>query len=227
MRVLICLAVLALAACASRPLTETERAFTGTVLGDAIDIAPVRITRGAAVGLLRPTVPPKPRTTCREKLFPPRDLPVKGRFPAFVLSDRVFYTREHWRADFLAGYPEAKSLRQSMRFAHELVHVWQWQNREVTGYHPLKAMTEHIESDDPYLIEIDPEKPFLAYAYEQQGVIVEEFVCCRALAPTAPRTAELLRLVRQVFPQAAARESVPRDEIALPWEGAELNGICG
>ena len=151
---------------------------------------------------------------------------MKGRFPAFVISEKVFYTRPHWRADFLAGYPETKSLREAMRFAHELVHVWQWQNRGRTGYHPLKAMTEHIESDDPYLIEIDPDRPFLDYGYEQQGVIVEEFVCCRALDPDGARTAELLGLVRQVFPEAAAHETVPRAAVSLPWAGAETRGIC-
>ena len=220
------LALALLAACATRPLTETELAFTETVQGPALDTSDVRIVKGAAVGLLPATIPVRPRTTCREKLFPPLTEPVSGTFPAMALADRVYYTRRFWQDDFLKGYPDALDLKEAMRLAHELTHVWQWQARAKTGYHPLKASLEHIEQDDPYLLEIDPGKDFLDYGYEQQGVIVEEFVCCRALDPDGRRTEDLRTLVAQVFPAAARREATNLGEILLPWDGVELGGIC-
>ena len=55
-----------------------------------------------------------------------------------------------------------------MLFAHEMVHVWQWQNRHVTGYHPLKAAQEH-NAVDPYLFDLSQAPKFLDYGFEQQG----------------------------------------------------------
>ena len=220
------LALALTAACASRPLTEAERRFAGSVMGPELAAADVRIVRGAAVGLLATEIPPRPRTTCQERLHPERDGPVPGVFPAMAFGQAVYFSRDYWQADFLAAYPEAMELREAMWLAHELTHVWQWQRRDLTGYHPLKASFEHVEKDDPYLIEIDPDKPFLAYGYEQQGAIVEEFVCCRALDPDGGRTDDLRRLLAEVFPGAASDEAVPRGGIALPWDGAETRGIC-
>ena len=218
--------LLILAACAARPLTDAEQAFTDTVLGDEIDTSRVRLVKGAVVGLLPAVVPVRPQTTCREKLSPPITEPQPGIFPAMAVSHRVFYTRRFWKEDFLSGYPGALDLREAMRLAHELTHVWQWQARDLTGYHPLKASREHIAQDDPYLVEIDPSRPFLDYGYEQQGVIVEEFVCCRALDPDGKRTRELTSLVTQVFPAAARQESVPSESVSLPWDGVETRNIC-
>lgn len=219
-------ALLLLPGCAERPLTASERAFTATVMGPAIDADAVRIVHGSASGLVETTIPARPRTTCREMLSPPRTEPARGRYPAMAIGERVYYARDFWRDDFLAGYPEALDLRQAMRLAHELTHVWQWQRRDATGYHPFKASLEHVESDDPYLVEFDPRKPFLDYGYEQQGVIVEEFVCCRALDPDGARTEALHRLVREAFPAAARRVEDGPGRIELEWEGVERRGIC-
>jgi hypothetical protein len=218
--------LLALSACADRALTPAERAFTDSVLGPAIDATNVRIVKGSVSGLVRTEIPVRPRTTCREMIQQPRTEPAPGSYAAMALGERVFYMRDVYRDDFLAAYPESMELQQAMRLAHEMTHVWQWQRRNLTGYHPLRAGFEHVEKDDPYLLEIDPGKPFLAYAYEQQGVIVEEFVCCRALDPDGARTAELHRLVAEVFPAAARREATIAVDIRLPWAGAQTEGIC-
>ena len=34
------------------------------------------------------------------------------------------------------------ALSEAMLLAHEMTHVWQWQNRKRTGYHPLRAAAE-------------------------------------------------------------------------------------
>ena len=222
----IILVCLLLAACAARPLTDTEQAFVASVMGDAIATSDVRVVNGAVVGLFSATYDPRPRVTCRERLSPPRTEPVTGNFAAFVLGNTMYYSRPAYLSDFLSDYPEGMELRQAMRLAHELTHVWQWQTRSGTGYHPVKAAREHQQLDDPYLTEIDPEKPFLEYGWEQQGILVEEFVCCRALDPAGARTADITKIVAQVFPEAARAEAVPADRIRLPWTGADTEGIC-
>lgn len=216
----------ALAACASRPLTENEQAFISTVQGDAINVDRVNIVEGAVVGLLSVTRPARPQVACRERLFPPETGMVTGSFAAFVLDETVHYSRWAYEDDFLEDYPDQLALRDAMRLAHELTHVWQWQQRETTGYHPLRAFREQVTSLDPYLFDIDAEARFLDYAYEQQGIIVEEFVCCRALDPEGSRTKRLTDLVGQVFPTAATRSRTPETGVKLPWDGAETQGIC-
>ena len=218
--------VLGVAACGGRTLTPAERAFTDTVMGPDLATEDVRLVKGAVVGLIPATVQPKPRTSCREKLFPPITEPLDATFPAFARGEKIYYTRAFWSDDFLAGYPETLDLDQAMRLAHELTHVWQWQQRAKTGYHPFSAALEHFGGNDPYLVEIDETRAFSDYGWEQQGVIVEEFVCCRALDPDGARTAQLTELVRQVFPAAASRGRALQDGVRLPWEGAELKGVC-
>ena len=106
------------------------------------------------------------------------------------------------------------------------VFIWQWQNRKTTGYNPLRAASEHSAGGDPYLFDIATEPQFSDFGFEQQGAIVEEFVCCRALAPQAPRTKRLHKLVASAMPVAALPQSRQHD-VRLPWDGVELNGICG
>lgn len=226
MRVPSLIALAFLAACASRSLTPAERAFTDTVMGPELNVDEVRLVKGAVVGLVPVTVNPRPRTTCRERLFPELTEPVEAVFPAFARGPTVYYTRSFWSQDFLKGYPEALDLEQAMRLAHELTHVWQWQQRKKTGYHPFAAALEHVGTADPYLIEIDEELEFSDYGWEQQGSIVEEFVCCRALDPEGARTRQLTELVREVFPAAARDDGVAPGRTRIPWNGAEIRGIC-
>lgn len=218
--------MVALASCGSRPLARNEQIFADSIMGPALEAESVRIVQGAVVGLMKTEIPPRPRTTCREKLHPARSEAVPGIFPAMALGHGVYYKRSHWQRDFLADWPDEIDLPSAMLLAHELTHVWQWQSRAVTGYHPFKASYEHVDRDDPYLIEIDPEKPFLDYSYEQQGAIVEEFVCCRTLDPAGERTAELHRLVAEVFPAAVLNPADSPRKIRLPWPDTEVRGIC-
>lgn len=218
--------IMLLCACASRPLSPGETAFAQSVLGEAVDTSRARVVRGSVVGALRVTVPPRPRTTCRERIWPPRTEPIESGFGAMVLGERVYYTERLWKEDFLSAYPATYNLPEAMRFVHEMVHIWQWQARALTGYSPFKASREHIRSDDPYLIDVNIDRPFLDYAYEQQATIVEEFVCCRALDPEGSRTDALHKVVTQVFPEAARRSLVGQDTVFVPWQDVERRGIC-
>jgi hypothetical protein len=220
------LPVLLLVAACGRPLTPNEAAFLEGLQGSTLDPAQVRLHDGLAVGPPE-VVPAPPRLTCQSRLFPPPRGPrVRVNTGAMSIFQDVFVRPDLYREDFVAGWPEVLPLADAMLLAHEAVHAWQWQNREVTGYHPLKAAFEHARSPDPYLFDIDTSTDFLDYGYEQQGAIMEEYVCCRTLAPEAERTGRLHAMLGEYFPLRPLDE--PLTEAALlPWNGVEVEGICG
>jgi len=208
-------------------MTDTERAFIATIHGDALDMNAVRLHDGAPTRAVTFRRKPRPRTTCRELILPPATEEIVTSKPAAVaVYNRVLFDKDWYIDDYLPDYPDQVGLIAAMLFAHELTHVWQWQNRATTGYSPLRAASEHGGSADPYLFEINTDRRFGDFGYEQQGSIVEEFVCCRALAPQAPRTQRLHALIAQVMPVAPLPQSRPYD-VQLPWDGVELRGICG
>ena len=214
-----------LAGC-GRPLTENERAFAQDIHGDAVDLDRVRVAKGALVGSVTFRRQARPRVTCRERILPPPKSEIVTSSPAaVVLFNRIHFTHDWYLDDYMERFPELLNLVTAMLLAHEMTHVWQWQNRELTGYHPLKAAAEHGNTDDPYLFDANVEHNFLDYGYEQQGAIVEEYVCCRALAPEAERTQRLHDLLEEVFPVSTLPQSRAHD-VLLPWKDAELNGIC-
>ncbi|MEM8579512.1 MAG: hypothetical protein AAGF60_16810 [Pseudomonadota bacterium] len=220
------LMILMLLAGCGRPLTDTEIAFSQTIHGDMIDASRVRFLDKAPVRAVTFKRPVRPRVTCRERILPPIEQEFVTSKPAAVaLFNAVWYDRDWYLDDYLPDYPDEIGLIAAMLLAHELTHVWQWQNRKLTGYHPLKAAAEHTRLDDPYLFDADAKPNFLDYGYEQQGALVEEFVCCRALAPQAPRTKRLHALISQVMPVAALPQSRPHD-VRMPWDGADIARIC-
>lgn len=217
------LLALMLAAACARPLTETERAFAATIHGPGLDMDAVRLHRGNLIGGIVHTRPPRPAIACRERIRAPETGPVEVTTAALVLFNTIFLAEKWWREDYLPDYPERVPLPQAMLLAHELTHVWQWQNRARTGYHPLRAAAEHEPGGDPYLYELDPGKDFLDYGFEQQGALVEEYVCCRALAPEGGRTRALRALLASEF--AGLARTAPARPILPPVTG-ELDGIC-
>ena len=217
---------LLLAAC-GRPLTDNERAFLGTIHGDTLNYDKVRLHDGAPTRAVTFRRKPRPRTTCRELILPPpTDEIVTSKPAAVALFNTVLFDKDWYIEDYLPDYPDTIGIIAAMLFAHELTHVWQWQNRAKTGYSPLLAASEHGGSNDPYLFEIGAERAFGDFGFEQQGAIMEEYVCCRALAPKGPRTARLHALIGQVMPVKPLPQSREWN-VRLPWEGAELHGICG
>ncbi|MEX0316849.1 MAG: hypothetical protein AB3N21_02790 [Ruegeria sp.] len=221
------LILLFVAAC-GRPLTETERAFAARVHGDALNLDRVRLIEGAPVGNITFKREPRPRLTCRERILPPvEEEIVTGKPAAVALFNRVFFTRDWYLEDYMAEFPQTVDLVAAMLLAHELTHVWQWQNRRRTGYHPLRAAAEHGVSNDPYLFDLSGDPDFLDFGFEQQGAIVEEYVCCRALAPDAPRTMRLHEMLSEVMPVADLPGARRENDVLLPWKGVQLKGICG
>ena len=219
------LILLLLASC-GRPLTDNERAFLGTIHGDTLDMDRVRLVDGAPTRAVTFRRKARPRTTCRELILPPPTEGIVTTKPAAVaVYNRILFDKDWYLEDYLPEYPDTVGLIAAMLFAHELTHIWQWQNRATTGYSPLRAASEHGGGADPYLFEVDAQRKFSDFGFEQQGSIVEEFVCCRSLAPQAPRTKRLHALIAQVMPVAPLPQSRAYD-VRLPWNGVELNGIC-
>ncbi|MDP5217876.1 hypothetical protein Q5Y75_11660 [Ruegeria sp. 2205SS24-7] len=220
------LVILFLVAACGRPLTETEKDFAARIHGDALDLDRVRLVEGAPVGSVTFQRKPRPRVTCRERILPPvKEEIVTSKPAAVALFNHVLFTRDWYLEDYAQEYPDRLHLVQAMLFAHELTHVWQWQNRRKTGYHPLRAAAEHGRTNDPYLFDLDETPNFLDYGFEQQGTIVEEYVCCRALAPDAARTARLHKMLSAAFP-VSDLPKVRESDVYLPWDGVEIEGIC-
>lgn len=218
--------VVLVAAC-GRTLTDNERGFLADIHGDTLNMDQVRFVDGAPTRAVTFTRKARPRTTCRELILPPVTEAVVTTKPAAVaLYNTILYDKDWFLDDYLPEYPDTIGLIAAMLFAHELTHIWQWQNRALTGYSPLKAAAEHGGGRDPYLFEVTGTRDFLSFAYEQQASIVEEYVCCRALAPQGARTARLHGLLTQVMPVAPLPQSREWN-VRLPWDGVALRGICG
>ena len=223
MRWFLILSLVLLTAC-SRPLTPNEKSFVTQIHGNTIDVSRIRMHNGALIGKTTIRRQKRPRLTCRERILPePTDEIVTVSPAAAVVYNDVFYARDWYAPDYLPNYPEVMSLVHVMLFAHEMVHVWQWQNRNVTNYTPLRSASEHVRSDDPYLFDISTNARFLDYGYEQQPSIVEEYVCCADLDPDAPRTKRLADMMSGAFP--LGKLTNPK-RVVLPWDGAKAKGIC-
>ena len=218
------MALLLLVSC-GRQMTPGEVDFIRSLQGPDFDPTPVRLFDDLAYAALQ-TVPVRPRLTCQQRIYPPPEGPtIRVRTQAMTIFRGVHFGENVYLDDFMAGWPDRLPLPYAMLLAHEMVHVWQWQNRALTGYHPLRAAFEHVRSADPYLFDINTETRFLDFGYEQQGSIMEEYVCCRALAPDAPRTQRLHTLLAQVF-QPKALETPLAREVLLPWRDVQIAGIC-
>ncbi|MCG7573703.1 hypothetical protein MHM39_08985 [Phaeobacter sp. CNT1-3] len=232
----LCLTCLTMTAC-GRPLTEGERHYAQTLYGDQLDLDRVRLVDGHFARGVKWRYAPRPRVTCQERIFPP----VTGEFletspGAIALYQRVFVRRDLYRDDFTQVYAlrgnatdaktrPATNLYDLMLFAHEMAHVWQWQNRSRTNYSPWRAAGEHGGGRDPYLFDINSQPDFLSFPFEQQAAIVEEFTCCRALAPQAARTKRLHDMLAEVMP-VQLLQSRADAMAAVPWKGVEVQGIC-
>jgi len=222
---LICLVFVLLLGC-GRSLTETEAAFISRIHGDQLNLSRVRLVEGALVGSVTFRRKARPRVTCRELIQrPPKDEIVTVSPAAVALFNRIFFTKGWYVDNYAPDYPDRLYLVEAMLLAHEMTHVWQWQNRTRTGYNPLRAAAEH-NSPDPYLFDLTATPDFLDYGYEQQGAIVEEYVCCRALAPEASRTRRLHQMLAGAMPVSPLPSSGRESDVFLPWKDADLRGIC-
>jgi hypothetical protein len=189
----------ALASC-SRSLTGAEREFAGDLFGETLDTSKVRVTQGLGLAPLYRTVPRKVTLvegTDEACLRVPQP---RGAQPpqAFALANRVHFETGLYSSDMVITWPERLRMPQALILAHELTHVWQWQNRAVTGYSPARAIAESLELADPYFS--DEEAEFFSFGYEQQAAIVEDYICFAFANPDHPRRDELRAILAPIFP---------------------------
>lgn len=194
------LAALVLLAACSRPLTPAEEAFAEDLFGDSLDTSKIRVAQGLGVVPLYRTVPDEVTLvegTDRACLRTPQP---RGAQPpqAFAVSNRLHFDTGLYSSDMVIRWPETLRVPQALIFAHELTHAWQWQNRDRTGYTPIRAVRESLYLADPYFS--DGDAPFFAFGYEQQAAIVEDYVCFAFANPDHPRRAELREILAPVFP---------------------------
>lgn len=217
------LALLILAAC-GRPLTEAELSLADGLYGDTLDPTRIRLVENGLIGITARQYPTRPRTTCRERILPPDDAPTfTARAAGIVFWNHIHIRPDLMHADYASRADGSMRLVAAMFLAHELAHVWQWQNRALTGYTPMRGGLEHVSDADPYLFDPEANTRFLDLGFEQQASLVEEYVCCRALDPEGARTARLEAHLSEVMPASALR--LP-DTITLPWPEAPVGGIC-
>lgn len=224
MRASVLILGLAVLSACGRPLSDSEADLASRLFGDGLQIEQVRLGSSSVIGLRTSHFRARPQTTCRERIVPPPETEwLTGRTAGVTLWNHVTVRDDLMRDDFVQLPDGSMPLGLAMFFAHEVTHVWQWQNRDVTGYSPLRVGLEHQQGADPYLFETDTNLRFLDYGYEQQASLVEEYVCCVTLDPEGARTGRLYSLISQVMEP----RDLPDWPVRIPWEDAPIRGICG
>jgi len=201
LKALALLSLFALAAC-GRPLAPGELALANDIFGPDLDTSAVRVKSGfrGAPEIAEKPLPPrkkiKPRPGVCDRVSP---TPPEGPPPAWALYNTVHFSKEYYRNDHAPGWPEQVLLPQSLIMAHELVHVWQWQNRRNTGYRPAKAGLEAVFNADPYFYVPQTDEGFLKFGYEQQASLVEDYMCYGLFDPENPRRATIRVILEPFF----------------------------
>lgn len=193
--------LLLLAAC-SRALTPAEEAFATDLFGPSLDTSQVVITQGLGLAPLYRTVPHDVRLvegTDKACLRTPQP---RGAQPpqAFAIRNRLHFETGLYSSDMIIDWPAKLRVPQALILAHELTHVWQWQNRRRTGYSPARAAAESWQLADPYFS--TEEGVFFDFGFEQQAAIVEDYVCFAFANPNHPRRAELREILAPILPIA-------------------------
>lgn len=199
----------ALAGCA-RPLTSTEEAFAQDLFGPSLETSKVKVAQGLGVMPLYRTVPNRITLVTATDQACVRTPQPRGAQPpqAFALGNRLHFDSQMYSSDMVLQWPERLRIPQTLILAHELTHVWQWQNRKRTGYSPARAVAESWQLADPYFS--DGEAAFFNFGYEQQAAIVEDYVCFTFANPTHPRQAELRAILEPVLPVADFEAALAR-----------------
>ena len=202
LRFFVLLIALGLLAACGKPLTTAERQFANDLFGETLDAEKVRLVK--VPKLATPFADPPEIQVMRgtEKACIRVPQP-RGEAPppqALALGNTIIFSSELQARDMALGWPRYLRFPQAIILAHELTHVWQWQNREWTGYAPWKAAAESLMIPDPYFSESGEAPVFFAFGYEQQAAIVEDYVCFVAANPNHARRWELRALLEPIFP---------------------------
>ena len=127
---------------AGRSLTENEIETFGEIFGDSLDYDSIRVNRRGFLTRF-----------------------MKGQ--GIVTGNTINVSADIYQEDFALANLDLQAF-----FAHELTHVWQYQN--VSSWTTLIAGSEHIRFRDPYGYSLDG-RSFDQYRFEQQGDIVRDY----------------------------------------------------
>lgn len=135
---------------AKRPLTQGEIALAKTVFGDSIDYAAVRLHD--------------------RRILPPG---LQDKHQAVAKGNDISFPRNAYNEDFAN---EKDAFKQSV-FIHELVHVWQHQNRVLNTLR--EAVRETLKSKfnywKSYLYKLDAHPDLVQYGFEQQAAMIQDY----------------------------------------------------
>jgi hypothetical protein len=201
----IALASLVLIAACSRGLTPAETEVARALFGASLDPGAVRVLAGVGLAPLpqpdEAALPASPRqppeNPCLRQQSPRRVLAWPA---AFTLGNRIYFNPRYYAPDAARGYPRSLPLPAALLLMHELVHVWQWQNRAQTGYSAGRAAGESVARVDPYWWLTEEGRAFFRFGFEQQAAIIEDFACYAFFDRRDPKLAELAALLRPVLP---------------------------
>ena len=183
-------------------MTPMEERFASDVFGPSLDTSKVVVAQGA--GLLPPSKTRVTKVTlvqgtdraCVRVPIPSRKASAPAQ--AFAFRNKMHFDTGLYSSDMVLDWPNRLRVPQALIFAHELTHVWQWQNRKRTGYTPWRGAMESLRLVDPYFAP-PGEAPFFSFGYEQQAAIVEDYLCFAFANPDHPRRAELRAILAPVF----------------------------
>ncbi|NNE79561.1 MAG: hypothetical protein HKN18_04730 [Silicimonas sp.] len=189
-----------LGAC-NRPLTPAEDKFAADLFGPSLDRSKVSVAQGIGITpLYRTKVARITRVQGTGQACVRTPQPRGAQPPqAFAFRNRVHFESGLYSSDMVINWPDQLRVPQALVLAHELTHVWQWQNRDRTGYSPFRAVAESWRLADPYYSG-PGEAAFFSLGYEQQAAIVEDYVCFTFANPGHPRRQELRAILAPVFP---------------------------
>lgn len=199
------LVALALLGACSRGLTPAETGMARALFGETLDAGAVRVLSGVGLTPLAQPAAPQAATAARK---PPQNLCLRTQAPrrrlawpaAFTLGNAIFFNDRLYLPDAAQGFPDAVPFPASILLLHELVHVWQWQNRAQTGYTIRRTISESVVRIDPYWWLPEADRSFAQFGFEQQAAIVEDFACHALFDRRNPRLAELTAMLRPVLP---------------------------
>lgn len=216
LKAILLISLAAISGCAGRSMTASEIAYAGSISGLHLNLEKIRFVKGVKFGLSRirreilsdenvKNQISKNGTSQNQLIFSVEKFVSDER--AIALGNTVFFGSEVYEDD----YSTAQISTNRWLMAHEIVHIWQWQNRAVVGYSLGKVFLEHlIYRSEVYEYTLVNRKAFLDYRFEQQAAIVQCYVALRETRPNSAITRRYETLIRTVFPLDKLLPSTPK-----------------
>lgn len=135
---------------ASRSLTKGEIDLARKIFGDSIDYAAIKLYD--------------------RRIFPP---PIQQKDRAMAGRNALSFPGVDYSPDFSLE----PNLQKKSVFIHELVHVWQHQNKVLNTYKEFaREMLRHkFQYSKAYFYQLEPGKDLTDYNLEQQAGIVQDY----------------------------------------------------